>query len=112
MKEEKIPGSGEGLLHSALLISQAQAPLEFPQLFQDGGPRLPIIPGAPTRPPQRAQRRQGRPRIPGAKGPNTPAHRSEHPGAIETLLGGDERSSKRFLSSQEANNRFMFPPDG
>lgn len=26
VKAEKIPGSGEGLLHSALLVSQAQAP--------------------------------------------------------------------------------------
>lgn len=70
---------------------------------RDGGPGLRIIPGAP-------QHRQGWPRIPGAKGLITPAHRSEHPGAMETRLGGDEGSSKRFPSSQEANNRFMLPP--
>lgn len=60
--------------------------------------------------PRRPNERQGWPRIPGAKGLITPAHRSEHPGAMETRLGGDESSSKRFPSSQEANNRFMLPP--
>lgn len=54
--------------------------------------------------------RQGRPRIPGAKGLITAAHRSEHPGAMEARLGGDRSSSKRLPSSQEANNRFMFLP--
>lgn len=113
VKGEKIPGSGEGLLHSALLISQAQAPpgshpapslLSLsPSLFPGRRPRA-------ADHPRRPKHRQGWPRIPGAKGLITPAQRSEHPGAMETRLGGDESSSKRFPSSQEANNRFMLPP--
>lgn len=56
VKGEKIPGSGEGLLHSCLINQPGSGPAGFPASTfpplplssRDGGPGLRIIPGAPT----------------------------------------------------------------
>lgn len=100
MKEEKIAGSRRRT--RALLISQAPAPpgsLSTTRMEAQG--RRPQHGSARH---QRVQRRQGGARTPGAKGLITLVHGSEHPGAMEPRLRGDQRSSKRFPLSQETNN--------
>lgn len=86
MKEEKIAGSGEGLLHSALLISQAQAllgSLSSSRMEAQG-----CRPQRATPSPEKSSTRAGSSQNPGCKGPH-------HSGARVRTSRGDGDASRR-----------------